>query len=131
MSFVHQREDRHRNELLVKVLLDSCMSPRLKEQLEAGGHDVVWAGVQADPGDEEILARAHSDGRVLITLDKDFGELAVLHRRPHCGIIRLVRIASAQQATVCLEALKEHGEALSAGAIITATRKGMRKRQGH
>ena len=29
-----------------------------------------------DPGDSEILATAHQQGRVLVTLDKDFGELA-------------------------------------------------------
>jgi predicted nuclease of predicted toxin-antitoxin system len=34
-----------------------------------------WA---KDPGDEEILTQAHREGRVLVTLDKDFGELAVV-----------------------------------------------------
>ena len=35
-----------------------------------------------DPGDEEILATAYAEGRILITLDKDFGELAVVWRSP-------------------------------------------------
>jgi hypothetical protein len=44
---------------------------------------VIWAGEWAeDPGDDEILARAHREGRVLVTLDKDFGELAVVHGQP-------------------------------------------------
>ncbi|MFW6147662.1 MAG: DUF5615 family PIN-like protein [Thermodesulfobacteriota bacterium] len=30
-----------------------------------------------DPGDEEILARAHNKECILVTLDKDFGELAI------------------------------------------------------
>ena len=42
--------------------------------LEGAGHDVVWTGSwEADPGDEEILAHAVREGRVLVTLDKDFG----------------------------------------------------------
>ncbi len=40
------------------------------------GHDVVWIR-EDDPGisDFEVLARATTEERILITLDKDFGEL--------------------------------------------------------
>jgi predicted nuclease of predicted toxin-antitoxin system len=56
----------------VKVLLDSCVWGGAKPALIAAGHDVDWSGDwPADPGDEDILARAHREGRVLITLDKD------------------------------------------------------------
>lgn len=38
------------------------------KDLRSSGHDVVWKGEWAeDPGDEEILARAHSEQRVLVT----------------------------------------------------------------
>ena len=45
--------------------------------LRAGGHDVAWVRSDA-PGssDREVLARAMSENRVLLTFDKDFGELA-------------------------------------------------------
>ena len=33
-------------------------------------------------------ARARLEGRILVTLDKDFGELIIVHRMPHCGILR-------------------------------------------
>jgi predicted nuclease of predicted toxin-antitoxin system len=66
----------------VKVLLDSCISGRAKGELETSGHDVAWCGDWArDPGDEEILRTAHAEGRVLVTLGKDFGELVVKLRR--------------------------------------------------
>jgi len=49
----------------MKVLLDTCVWGGAKEQLTAAGHDVVCAADwEKDPGDEEILARAHSEGRV-------------------------------------------------------------------
>ena len=43
-----------------------------------------------DPGDEEILEYAYKEGRILVTLDKDFGELAIVHDTPHSGILRIV-----------------------------------------
>jgi predicted nuclease of predicted toxin-antitoxin system len=89
--------------------------------LRAAGHDVVWAGDWTeDPGDEEILARAHSDERVLVTLDKDFGEMAVVRGKAHSGILRLVGIAAANQAGYCMEVLERYSKELSSGAIITA-----------
>jgi predicted nuclease of predicted toxin-antitoxin system len=57
---------------------------------------------------------------VLVTLDKDFGELSVLRGHPHSGIIRLVNISAHQQAVVCLQVLAKHGAELASGAIITA-----------
>lgn len=60
----------------MKLLLDSCVWGGAVARLRAAGHDVVWSGDwPADPGDEEILAHALAEGRVLVTLDKDFGEL--------------------------------------------------------
>src|SRR5690242_4444196 len=32
--------------------------------------------------DRDVLARAHSEARLVVTFDKDFGELAVRHRLP-------------------------------------------------
>jgi predicted nuclease of predicted toxin-antitoxin system len=105
----------------VKVLLDTCVWGGARAALAAAGHDVVWAGDWPnDPGDEEILATAHSEGRVLVTLDKDFGELAVARGRLHAGIVRLVGIAAAQQGTVSIKILDAHGTELQRGAIVTA-----------
>jgi len=105
----------------MKILLDTCVWGKARGELESAGHDVVWAGDwPKDPGDEEILARARSEGRVLVTLDKDFGELAVLHGTAHCGILRLAGISARQQASVCQQVLAAHGPELVSGAIITA-----------
>ena len=105
----------------MKLLLDTCVWGQARKVLEAAGHDVVWAGEwPEDPGDDEILARAYREGRILVTLDKDFGELAVVREAPHCGILRLVDLAARQQAAVCLHVLELHGNDLQAGAIVTA-----------
>jgi predicted nuclease of predicted toxin-antitoxin system len=105
----------------VKLLLDNCVSPGIAVALTAAGHDVIWVGDwPADPGDEEILAFALKEGRTVVTLDKDFGELAVAFGRAHSGIIRLVNFPLSQHAAVCLAAIAQHGTELSDGAIVTA-----------
>ena len=45
--------------------------------LRDGGHDVAWMRTEG-PGesDQEVLARAQRERRILLTFDKDFGELA-------------------------------------------------------
>jgi predicted nuclease of predicted toxin-antitoxin system len=57
--------------------------------LRALGHNVLW--IRTDlPGitDQEVLARGLEDARVLLTLEKDFGELAWRSGLPaSCGIV--------------------------------------------
>ena len=105
----------------MNILLDTCISAEACRQVRATGHDVVWAGEwNEDPGDELILAHATREGRVLVTLDKDFGELAVARGARHCGILRLVDFPSSQQGPACLHILGAFGEELKSGALITA-----------
>ena len=104
----------------MKVLLDSCVWGGVRQALSDAGHDVVWAGDwTTDPGDEEILQRAHQETRVLVTLDKDFGELAIVRGLPHCGLIRLVNLSTSDQARISVAVLAKYGRDLGAGAIIT------------
>jgi predicted nuclease of predicted toxin-antitoxin system len=105
----------------MKLLLDSCVWGKARDELEVVGHDVVWAGDwPEDPGDEVILARAHREGLILVTLDKDFGELAILRGAAHSGIVRLTGISARQQASVCQRVLAVLGADLTTGAIVTA-----------
>jgi predicted nuclease of predicted toxin-antitoxin system len=113
----------------MKLLLDTCVAKAAVEALEDAGHDVEWTGTwPKDPGDDEILARAADAGRVLVTLDKDFGELAVVHRRRHCGILRLVGLSADEQGAACDQALRLHADTLAAGGLVTVERTRVRIR---
>jgi predicted nuclease of predicted toxin-antitoxin system len=104
----------------VKVLVDSCVSGDAAEELRTAGHDAAWAGAwPRDPGDDEILARAYSEGRVLVTLDKDFGEKAVVRGMPHSGIMRLTGLRSVEHGRACVAVLERYGAELAAGALVT------------
>ena len=105
----------------MKLLLDACIWPGAATELARHGHDVVWVGDwPTAPGDDEILALAVKENRVVVTLDKDFGELAVVFGHAHSGIIRIVNFQISKYASVCLSAIEDHGEELAEGAIITA-----------
>lgn len=113
----------------MKVLLDTCVWGGAVRELQSAEHDVVWAGEwEEDPGDEEILATAHSEGRVLVTLDKDFGELAIVHGHAHSGILRLVNLPAVQQGSMAARVLRKYGNELSSGAIVTVDARKIRVR---
>jgi predicted nuclease of predicted toxin-antitoxin system len=56
---------------------------------------------------------------VLVTLDEDFGEFAIVREQAHSGIVRLVGVAARRQAGVMDLILRQYGRTLIAGAIVT------------
>jgi predicted nuclease of predicted toxin-antitoxin system len=102
------------------IFLDSCVWGGALTVLRDLGHDVVWSGEwPQDPGDSAILAAAYSERRILITLDKDFGELAIVKGLPHSGIVRLTGFRTAQMAIAIHYVVTRYQHELLAGAIIT------------
>jgi predicted nuclease of predicted toxin-antitoxin system len=80
------------------------------EILRNAGHDVAWVRTDA-PGlaDPQVLAWAMRDRRVLLTFDKDFGDLAIHAGLPaDCGIVlfRLPDASSADIAAAVLAAIQ-------------------------
>lgn len=69
--------------------------------LRERGHDVSWVRTEA-PGssDEQVLARAQAEERILVTFDKDFGELAFRVRLPASSGVILFRISSPSSAHI-------------------------------
>ncbi|MFP4504142.1 MAG: DUF5615 family PIN-like protein [Cyclobacteriaceae bacterium] len=104
----------------MKVMLDSCVWGGAGKVLQTAGYDVIWIGdFLKDPGDEAIITLAFEQDRVLITLDKDSGELAVVKGMPHHGIVRLVDHAGREQGPVCVQVLHKYRDDLVKGALIT------------
>jgi predicted nuclease of predicted toxin-antitoxin system len=91
-----------------------------KAVLLSEGHEVEHVGEwPADPGDAAILAHAAERGTVVVTLDKDFGELAIVHGARHSGIVRLVDVRAAAQGPACVLVLRRYATELLEGSIIT------------
>ena len=98
----------------------------LIEAVRQDGHDVFFV-VEQMPGatDTEVLHRAFEDERILLTEDKDFGELVFRLRRPIHGLI-LMRFASheeADKARRLRRLLDEEGERLQGAFVVLEPRK--------
>jgi predicted nuclease of predicted toxin-antitoxin system len=72
----------------LKFLADECCDTGLVASLRKDGHDVLYAmEKKAGAIDDEILSDAYKEERILITEDKDFGELVYRFKKPTHGII--------------------------------------------
>ena len=104
----------------MKLLLDSCISKYAVHDLVNAGFDVLWVpDVGKDPGDEKILEMAREEQRILVTLDKDFGELAFVFDLPHPAVIRLVDIRPRDQGKVIKSLIESYRDILSGNPFIT------------
>jgi len=74
----------------LKFLADECCDTGLVASLREDGHDVLYVSEsKAGAFDDEILSDAREQERILITEDKDFGELVYRLRKPAYGIVLL------------------------------------------
>ncbi len=83
----------------MRLLVDESSGRRLAALLAQEGHDVVYCG-DALPRmeDAKILAYAEKERRILVTDDKDFGELVWRLGKPAFGVV-LLRFSTANERT--------------------------------
>ena len=107
----------------MKFLLDSCISSFAVRDLRDAGFDVLWIPeVGKDPGDDAILQEAFDENLILVTADKDFGELVFVFGRPHPAVIRLVDIPARNQGRILLKLIETHSADIEKKALITVDR---------
>lgn len=76
----------------MRFLADECCDTGLVAELRKAGYDVLYVPEER-PGivDEIVLEKAYRENRILITEDKDFGELGYRLKKPVAGIV-LIRL---------------------------------------
>jgi predicted nuclease of predicted toxin-antitoxin system len=93
---------------MMRILADENFPGLSVEELRRLGHDVLWARTDM-PGisDSAMLTMAQDERRLLVTLDKDFGELTFRMKQPAMyGVILFrmkmtdPRIASVKMANI-------------------------------
>ena len=96
----------------MNFFLDESVDAPVAYRLRGDGHTVVCVW-ELEPGisDDEVLARADRDRAILVTADKDFGELVFRLGRVHHGVllIRLAGLPLERTAGIVSEAVREHG----------------------
>jgi predicted nuclease of predicted toxin-antitoxin system len=75
----------------LKLFLDQMFSLEVAGALRDEGHDVVRVSEvgQARADDHQILQKAITEKRILVTLDEHFGDWVILPLSKHPGVIRL------------------------------------------
>ncbi len=103
-----------------QIVADESVDFRIVIQLRQIGL-IVYAIAEQQPSikDESVLAIACENEALLITEDKDFGELVFRLQLPHRGIL-LIRITEAGQkiASVVRTVSKYHTELLNKFSVI-------------
>lgn len=92
----------------------------MAEWLREQGHDILDSReLDEDPGDEALLRQAAAEGRVLVTIDKDFGKFLFLKGENHCGLVRLPDVLPEVRIRLMEQILADHATDLADGAIVT------------
>jgi len=74
----------------MRLLADECCDLLLVNSLREDGHDVLFvAEIMRGASDDDIIEYAYTQKRILITEDKDFGELVHRLKKPVVGLILL------------------------------------------
>ena len=109
----------------MRLLADENFPKPIVEALRSDGHDVLWA--RADCGgwnDVALLDLAESEARVVLTLDKDFWQIAVQRRMPleQSGVVLFrVHPATPENLDPLVRAFVEANRAWAGHISIIAT----------
>ena len=103
----------------MKFLVDVCAGHFLAEWLRSQGHDVVEVRDKDNRmADGDILAWAASQGRILVTMDKDFTQFIRLKKIKHAGVIHLENLPVTIRITHLARIIKVHEKDLVRKAVI-------------
>ena len=109
----------------MKIVADESVDKQIVDRLRADGHEVLFVA-ELDPGidDETVLLRSRQSSALLLTADKDFGELVFRQRLLHSGVllIRLAGLTPDRKAELVAAILEPHGQELRTGFAVLSKR---------
>jgi predicted nuclease of predicted toxin-antitoxin system len=115
----------------MNLIADESVHRAIIDHLRAEGHTVrAIAETNQGAADADVLTISINEQVLLLTQDKDFGEMVVRHGMNHCGIvlIRLAGISVPDRARQVSELLRDHSTELS-GAFTVISPGGVRTRR--
>ncbi len=74
----------------MRFIVDECTGPKVARWLKSLGHDIFSVYDEARGADDQtIIDKADEENFILITNDKDFGELIFKFNKKHKGVVLL------------------------------------------
>ena len=102
---------------------DESVDGQIAERFRQDGH-VVFCVWEMEPGipDDQVLDQANEQGAILVTADKDFGELVFRQGRVTSGVVlvRLAGLSPETKADVVATAVWDYGEEMSGAFTVVA-----------
>ena len=107
----------------MRFLVDECTGTSVADWLKNENHDVFsvfeqWRGAS----DDAILEKCHQENYILVTSDKDFGEMVFRNQKVHNGII-LVRCSLnnfVKRIEVLSKLLKNYSDKLENNFVVVS-----------
>ena len=117
----------------MNLIADENVDKLIVETLRQDGHNVLYiAEFSPSIDDKTVLEQANQNGALLITEDKDFGELVFRQGQIHTGVIliRLDGLSKQAKAKSILNVFANQGsQLLEAFSVISPGRVRIRRRQ--
>ena len=99
----------------MNFLADESVDRQIVDTLREDDHAVLYV-TEMDPGisDDEVLDKAEKGSAILITADKDFGELVFRQQRITKGVVlvRLAGLLPSKKAEIASTMIKKHLDAI-------------------
>ena len=116
----------------MNLVADEGVDRPVVDRLRQDGHAVVYvAELSPSVVDEEVLQQANTRSAVLLTADKDFGELVFRQGLVHSGVVllRLAGLANATKAEIVAEACRDRAaELVGAFSVVSPGQVRIRRR---
>lgn len=117
---------------MIHFLLDMGVAQSTAQFLRSLGHDAIHLrdeGLQRLP-DDQIVSKAHAEGRAIITHDLDFGRIVALSGDtvPSIVTLRVTDMTPARVNHALKSVLDDAAQSLEGGALVTVTDGGIRVR---
>jgi len=97
----------------MNLVVDESVDRQIGERLRREEHEVLYiAEIERGITDEMVLARANESAALLVTADKDFGELVFREGRLSTGggvLIRQAGLSAERKAELVADAFQTHG----------------------
>jgi predicted nuclease of predicted toxin-antitoxin system len=107
----------------MRIVADESVDGRIVDRLRRASHDVVSIAESfLGMPDDQVLAKADTAGFLLLTADKDFGELVYRRQMAHCGVVllRQAGLSIDVRADAVLAVLASHAAELADAFTVIA-----------
>ena len=109
----------------MNFLADENVDRPIVDLIRANGHFVTAVAEMASGiSDDAVLQMANANGAMLLTADKDFGELVFRQRQLMAGVvlIRLAGLSPDEKALILSSAIEAHNSDQASQRIIVGPR---------